>query len=114
MFFGFFDFVFPIMFCLVFVLILLSFARGLKEWNRNNHSPALDVEATVVAKRTNTSISGVGETSSASTSYYVTFQFNSGDRMELRVPGQEFGLMTEGDHGILAFQGTRFLKFVRT
>jgi len=48
-----------------------------------------------------------------STSYYVTFQVESGDRMELHVAGEEYGMLIEGDSGKLSFQGTRFLGFER-
>ena len=46
-------------------------------------------------------------------SYYVTFQVESGDRMEFHVTGQQFGLLLEGDQGNLSFQGTRYLGFER-
>lgn len=48
-----------------------------------------------------------------STTYYVTFQVASGDRMELRVDGREYGQLAEGDFGELTFQGTRYLGFER-
>jgi hypothetical protein len=48
-----------------------------------------------------------------STTYYVTFQVESGDRMEFHVSGEEYGLLVEGDYGDLSFQGTRYLGFVR-
>ena len=44
-------------------------------------------------------------------SYHITFEVQSGDRMELRVPRSEFGLLVEGDEGVLSFQGTRYLGF---
>lgn len=50
---------------------------------------------------------------SSSTTYYVTFQVESGDRMELHVSGIEYGMLVEGDYGKLTFQGTRYLEFVR-
>ena len=37
----------------------------------------------------------------------------SGDRMELHLSGQEYGLLIEGDRGNLTFQGTRYLGFER-
>ena len=43
----------------------------------------------------------------------MTFQFDSGDRMELQMQGHEFGLLIEGDSGKLTFQGTRYLGFER-
>lgn len=45
--------------------------------------------------------------------YYVTFQFESGDRMEFQVYGSEYGMLAEGDEGKLTFQGTRYLSFER-
>jgi hypothetical protein len=48
-----------------------------------------------------------------STTYYVTFQVESGDRMEFHVGGEEYGFLVEGDFGDLSFQGTRYLGFVR-
>ncbi len=106
---------FPLMFLLVFGTIIVTLIRGLKEWNRNNKSPRLTVEAAVVAKRDHRAVrrSGDGPTRRVTT-YYVTFQFESGDRMELQLPGQEYGLLVEGDKGKLSFQGTRFLGFERT
>ena len=45
--------------------------------------------------------------------YYVTFQVESGDRMELTVSGSDYGMLVEGDIGKLSFQGTRYLGFQR-
>lgn len=116
--------VFPIVFTIVFVLILgLIIARvvqGAAEWNRNNNSPILTVEARVVAKRTSVSHHhnhlNNGDNMhhmTTSTSYYVTFEFESGDRLELYVPNSEFGYLVEGDMGRLTFQGTRYKGFER-
>ena len=108
----FFFFVFGL-FLVVFIGILL---KGIGQWNKNNHAPRLTVPVTVVTKRTNVSHhrhSGEHYHTSASTSYYVTFQVESGDRMELQLAGSQFGLIVEGDRGLLTFQGTRFLNFER-
>lgn len=112
--------IFGVLFFLVFFLILgvfiVTFIKGIGEWNKNNHSPKLTVPVTVVSKRTNVSHhhrAGEHHHSSSSTSYYVTFQVESGDRMELHVSGSQFGLVVEGDKGLLTFQGTRFLNFER-
>ncbi len=45
--------------------------------------------------------------------YYVTFEVESGDRIEFAVRGQDYGMLVEGDTGRLSFQGTRFLDFER-
>ena len=45
--------------------------------------------------------------------FHVTFQVESGDRMELPVSGREYGMLAEGDIGKLTFKGTRYLSFER-
>lgn len=126
-----FDFmfsVFPIIFFVVFAIVIGTFiviaVKGIGQWNKNNNSPRLTVDATVVAKRQNVShshhanagdITGAhGYHTSSSTSYYVTFQVESGDRMEFSVGGSEYGMLVEGDRGKLSFQGTRYLGFSRS
>ena len=113
---------FSIMFSIVFIIVIGMFVvtaiKGIGQWNKNNNSPRLTVPATVVAKRTNVSHHNHAGTNghhhhSTSTTYYVTFQVESGDRMELHVSGMEYGMMAEGDYGKLTFQGTRYLDFVR-
>lgn len=114
---------FLIVFLIIFGIILVQVFRGLKTWNQNNHSPRLTVPAAVVSKRVDVShhrhanagdVSGAhGYSTTSSTTYYATFQVESGDRMELRVSGQEYGMLVEGDRGKLSFQGTRFLNFER-
>ena len=126
MFYGFdviFNLLFPIMFLFVLGIILYNVVKGIGTWNENNHSPRLTVLAKVVSKRTKVSShqqANAGDLSGAhgfhtysSTSYYVTFQVESGDRMEMTVTGSEYGMMAEGDTGSLTFQGTRYLGFTR-
>ena len=120
--FGFGSAAFEVMFTIVFVIVIGTFVvtavRGIGQWNKNNNSPRLTVPATVVAKRTNVTRHRHGGANGhhhhhTSTSYYVTFQVDSGDRMELDMAGEEYGLLVEGDRGNLSFQGTRYLGFER-
>ena len=97
------------MFFMFFVVFVLIVFRLLSQWNKNNHSPRLTVEATIVAKRQHTRYSD----DSSDTSYYATFQFESGDRLEMHIPWNQFGYLVEGDRGKLTLQGTRFLGFER-
>ena len=107
--------VFGIMSAVIFVLVIgifiVTFVKSIGQWNKNNHSPRLSVPATIVAKRADVSHyrrnHGTGMHHSHSTTYYVTFQVESGDRMELPVAGHEYGMLIEGDRGELTFQGTR-------
>ena len=111
--------IFSILFFIAFFgvlgVIIASFVREGKRWHQNNQSPRLTVEATVIAKRTNYTRHSGGEhhTAHTTSTYFATFQVASGDRMELQLPGQEYGLIIEGDFGDLTFQGTRFLSFSR-
>ena len=112
---------FRILFAVVFVgivfVMLFNAGKSLSQWSKNNRSPRLTVNARVVAKRENVSVrhhhgNGTGHTT-RSTTYYVTFQFDGGDRSELRLSGPEYGRLAEGDQGLLTFQGTRYLGFER-
>ena len=114
---------FPIMFLLIFVMIIFTFVKGITTWHKNNNSPCLTVSARIVEKRQDTThnkqpvagdITGAhGYHTISNTSYYITFQVESGDRMELSVSGSEYEILTEGDTGKLTFQGTRYLGFER-
>lgn len=118
---------FGIMFTIVFVLVIgifiFTIVKGIGQWNKNNNSPRLTVDATVVSKRMSVShhnhanagdaTGAHGYHTTSSTYYYVTFQVESGDRMELHVSGSEYGMLVEGDFGKLSFQGTRYLGFTR-
>ena len=119
--FGFGFDMFYIMFIIVFMLVIGTFiitaVKGIGQWNKNNNSPRLTVRAVVVSKRTDVSHhhGRVNEHHHhhTSTSYYITFQVDSGDRMELHVTGHEYGMLIEGDRGMLSFQGIRYLGFER-
>ena len=117
--FGMFE-IFGIMFFVVWFLIagtiVFVIIKNISNWNKNNHSPRVTVEATVLAKRGDVRYrrSSVHHGTASSTSYYVTFEIaTSGDRVELPMTGTEYGLLIEGDYGKLTFQGTRFIAFDR-
>ena len=113
------DQVFNILFAIIFFCVLGTmvyiFVKNISTWNKNNNSPRLTVTAKIVAKRTKVfhNQQSDGFSTTTSTSYYVTFEVKSGDRMELSVAGKEYGQMAEGDVGELSFQGTRYLGFER-
>lgn len=114
--FGIMSFIVPVFFIFVFSVIIFTIVKGISQWNYNNHQPVLTVDAKVITKRTHTSRHHHANDTvshSSSTSYYVTFEVESGDRMEFHVPDREFGLLAEGDLGKLTFQGTRYHRFDR-
>ena len=117
------DTVFPLLFLIVFIFILSmiigSFVSGAKRKHKNDQSPRVTADAKVVSKRMqvgqNRQSSGDNDMMRSYTysKYFVTFEFESGDRLELPVDGSDYGLLVEGDTGKLTFQGTRYLSFVR-
>ena len=76
-----FSILFPLVFLFVLGMILFTVVGNLRTWSKNNASPRLTVPATVVAKRTNVSRHHTDNTMSHTfTTYYATFQVESGDR----------------------------------
>lgn len=112
----------PIIFIIVIGTIIFQAVRGIITWNSNNQSPIRSVEARVTSKRAdikrhNNVHHGPGgihhNHPSTSTTYYVTFQFDSNQRLEFRISGKEYGQLAEGDSGKLSYQSSRYLDFER-
>ncbi|WP_409291879.1 DUF2500 domain-containing protein [Peribacillus sp. SCS-37] len=99
-----------IIFFIVAALIVTAIISSIVQWNKNNNSPRLSANARLIAKRTE--ISGGGDRR-AFTYYFAAFQTDSGSRMEFELKDREYGLLAEGDEGVLDYQGTRFLGFIR-
>lgn len=113
---------FPVIFSLLFIIviafIIITAVKGISQWSQNNKQPILIVSAKVITKRTKVSNTThhTSDTIShhhSSTSYYITFEVESGSRLEFNVDGSEYGMLAEEDHGKLKFQGTRYLGFER-
>jgi hypothetical protein len=105
---------------LFFVVIAVLFFRTIrKHMKRNDNAPRITVPARVVAKRADISGDHFHGTvnshihSTMDTFYYVTFELDSRDRMELYVQDHEYGLLIEGDQGLLTFRGDAFIDFRR-
>ncbi len=103
--------VFNIMFIIVFLIvigtIIVRISKSVSTGVKNSSSPTLTVSVKVLDKRMRVR----GEHSR--TTYFITFEVESGDRMELEVVDKYYGTIVEGDKGKLTFQGTRFVKFER-
>ncbi|NBI29452.1 DUF2500 domain-containing protein [Chengkuizengella marina] len=106
-----------IIFIIVFGGIIFTIIKVASQWNNNNKQPVLTVNAKVVSKRDEVSSrrrhNDDHVSHRTSTTYYTTFEVESGDRMELQMSGEQFGILIEGDLGKLTFQGTRFKGFER-
>ena len=113
------EMIFSLMFFMFIIAFVINIVRGIKQWSKNNRSPRLTVDALVVAKRADVTHHHHQDAAThamhttTSTDYYVTFEFESTDRLELEVKSFEYGMLREGDKGKLSFQGTRYLGFER-
>ena len=96
-----------------FVLFFWIIGKGIAQFIENENSPVLTGPATIVDMRRKTHHHHSNGHHHHSHTYHITFEVQSGDRMELKVPRSEFGLLVEGDEGVLSFQGTRYLGFER-
>jgi hypothetical protein len=104
---------FPL-FGVVFLLVAVTtlgrpILQTLDARRRNGAAAVLTAAARVAAKRIEVSRRGKAD----STAYYATFDLTTGERLELELAGKEYGLLAEGDHGELRYQGTWYLGFER-
>lgn len=90
-------------------LIFASFFAVIVIRIRNNNSPIMSVDAKIVDKRMETH----HDDGDSYTTYRATFEMQGGERKEFRIPRSKYGLLVEGDEGVLSFQGTRYLGFER-
>lgn len=119
---------FIVIFVVVLGLIVLATIRALRQRAANNAAPEVSAAARVADKRIE--LSGGGSTSQPSVNvdgtysttlssgtisqrHLVTFEQASGERFELEVPANEYGLLVVGDEGSVSMKGTRYLGFTR-
>lgn len=118
-----FDAVFALAFLLAASVIVVVIIKNVSEWQKNNNSPRLAVEAVVVDRKKEVQHkqhANAGDATGAhgyhmttSVTYFVTFQVESGDQMKFTVNGNEYETLQEGMHGKLSFQGSRYIGFER-
>lgn len=94
----------------VVVVIVVRFLRAGRRVVQNVAEEERAVPARVVGKRQETR--GGGD-SPVTTLSYATFELPDGDRMELKVPRQQYGQLAERDQGQLTHRGTWFRGFER-
>lgn len=71
--------------------------------------PVIQLKAVVVSKRSKMR----RHNNNSFTKYYVTFELENRERMELAISEAEYGMLAERDAGLLTFQGTKYLSFER-
>lgn len=109
----------PVLFAMVFGLITLGvvggilyvIAKSITGWAKNNSQAIYSDPAKVIDKRTH--VWGGSNNTGSSTSYYITFEYENGERQEFMVSASVFSQFAAGDLGTLTWQGTRFHDFQR-
>lgn len=100
-----------IIFIIAISMLIFGIGSSIKQYASNKSKPVETVPARVIGKRSHTW--GGSGNSSAHTSYYVTFELENGERIEMPVRGDFFGMHVEGDVGMLTHQGTHMISFER-
>ena len=99
------------------ILLLMLVAKLTGKVNveeKQGRKPVYNIQATVKGKRTLVE-ADPENTSIPRTRYFVTFHKRDGNRVEMEVPGEDYGLAAEGDEGILVYsKGDEFIVFKRT
>ena len=85
-------------------LVMLPYRR---ERKYNNSQPIITVPGFVLTKRS------LVKGRHTETFYYITFESNDKERFEVRVKGEVWGSMVEGEHGQITYQGKRLIEFKR-
>ncbi len=99
------------------ILLLMLVAKLTGKVNvdeREGRKPVYNIQAEVKGKRT--LIEPDPENPNVPrTRYFLTFHRRDGIRVEMEVPGEDYGLAAEGDEGILVYsKGDEFIVFKRT
>jgi hypothetical protein len=130
--FGVFGIVFAVLFAaamgfIIFVMVMMvrQFVRVGRQQAANDAAPEVQAQVRVIGKRVET----LGVDSSALPSKHtmavrmgddtvyqrnlVAFEQAGGERFELEVPSAHYGLIAEGDTGVVTMKGTEFVGFGR-
>ena len=98
------------------ILLLMLVAKLTSRVNveeKQGRKPVYNIQAVVKGKRTLIEADPANP-SLPRTRYFVTFHKRDGNRVEMEVPGEDYGLAAEGDEGILVYsKGDEFIVFKR-
>ena len=99
------------------ILLLMLVAKLTSRVNleeKQGKKPVYNIQAEVKGKRTLIE-ADPDHPNIPKTRYFVTFHKRDGIRVEMEVPGEDYGLAAEGDEGILVYaKGDEFIVFKRT
>lgn len=77
----------------------------------NKSKPLVEIKAKIISKRMEVTDKNLINDIDKVTLYYLTFEFEDGKRKEFKVKNKIYGILIEGDKGILKYQGSQFISF---
>ena len=101
-------------------VLILSCAIILRQWLKDKKSPLIVTYASVADKRTQKhcrrtkNSSGSGTVTHSFSLYYITFQLEGGDCIELLTNSKTYNKLKTGQHGKLTFKGSKYLGFEKS
>ena len=99
------------------ILLLMLVAKLTGRVNvdeKQGRKPVYNIQAEVKGKRTLVE-ADTENPAVPRTRYFLTFHKRDGNRVEMEVLGEDYGLAAEGDEGILVYsKGDEFIVFKRT
>lgn len=112
----------PFIVVMIFIAVIIMFIVGIANNIRNASMPRKTVRARIAAKRMEVTGSPnahhhadgtVHHGFSTRTHYYITLEFENGERREFLDVNHLYGLVAEGDVGYAAVQGDWIVAFER-
>lgn len=103
----------PLLLLLIIVVAVIVFIRLCKPKAQRAAGAGASVPAAPPAPVQQQNAMVITKRSPSGTEYFVGVELEAGERMELWVSGSQYGLLLEGDQGLLTWQGRRLVSFER-
>lgn len=101
------------MLAIVLLMLVAKLTGKVNVEEKQGTDPIYNIQATVKGKRTLIE-PDPDHPDVPRTRYFVTFHKRDGLRVEMEVPGEDYGLAAEGDEGVLVYAGENdFIVFKR-
>lgn len=92
-------------FAAVIIIMMITVSRAVGSSRKNYSLPRISAPARVVSKRSYAA-------SEKAKAYFITFEYQTGDRAEYRVSSDAYLYFAEGDEGTITVRGTEFISFI--
>jgi hypothetical protein len=109
----------PIFIVIIFIIVIGGIIFSIVRYVKNASSPKESTFVSVVAKRMEVRHhshpnNDIHHSNSSRTYYYITLEFDNGERKEYLDVKQLYGLVVEGDTGFAQIQGEWIVAFERS